>query len=179
MASMQTLSESQAYTLFDTTIGPCGIAWSERAVTRLQLPGPNPRATEQRLRAAGAHSPGVPPPDIERIVANVQLYLSGQKIDFSSIALDLAGVSPFHQTIYRAARAVPWGHTATYGDLAHQIGAPDGARAVGQALGRNPVPIIIPCHRILAKGDKLRGFSAYGGIVTKERLLVLENLRLI
>jgi methylated-DNA-[protein]-cysteine S-methyltransferase len=173
-------SESPAHHLFDTPIGACGIAWSERAVTRLQLPEVDRCATEQRLRLSGTHgSPGVPPPDIERIIANIQLYLAGQKIDFSSIALDLNGVSPFHQTIYRAARAVPWGHTATYGDLAHQIGAPDAARAVGQALGRNPIPIIIPCHRILAKGDKLRGFSAYGGIVTKERLLVLEGLRLL
>ena len=177
---MQALSESQAHHLFDTAIGPCGIAWSENAVTRLQLPEADPRATEQRLRATRAHgSPGVPPPGIERIIASVQSYLSGQKIDFSSVALDLTGISPFHRAIYDAARAIPWGHTATYGDLAHQIGAPDAARAVGQALGRNPIPIIIPCHRILAKGDKLRGFSAYGGIVTKERLLVLEGLRLI
>jgi methylated-DNA-[protein]-cysteine S-methyltransferase len=177
---MQTLSQSQAHTLFDTPIGPCGIAWSEGAVTRLQLPEADRRATDQRLRATRTHgSPGVPPPDIERIIANVQLYLTGQKIDFGSVALDLTGVSPLHQTIYHAARAVSWGQTATYGDLAHKIGAPDAARAVGQALGRNPIPIIIPCHRILAKGDKLRGFSAYGGIVTKERLLVLEGLRLI
>jgi methylated-DNA-[protein]-cysteine S-methyltransferase len=177
---MQTLSESQAHHLFDTAIGPCGIAWGEGAVTRLQLPEANRRATEQRLRATGAHSfPGVPPPDIERIIANIQLYLAGQKIDFSTVALDLTGASPFHQMIYHAARAVPWGQTTTYGELAHQIGAPESARAVGQALGRNPIPIIIPCHRILAKGDKLRGFSAYGGIAAKERLLVLEGLRLI
>jgi methylated-DNA-[protein]-cysteine S-methyltransferase len=177
---METLSESRAHTLFDTPIGPCGIAWSEHAVTRLQLPEVDRRATEQRLRATGAHgSPGVPPPDIGRIIADVQLYLTGQKIDFGSVALDLTSVSPLYQTVYHAARAVAWGHTATYGELAHKISAPESARAVGQALGRNPIPIIIPCHRILAKGDKLRGFSAYGGIVTKERLLVLEGLRLI
>jgi methylated-DNA-[protein]-cysteine S-methyltransferase len=94
------------------------------------------------------------------------------------VALDLTGVSPFHAQVYDAARAIAWGQTASYGELARRVGAPGAARAVGQAMGRNPVPIIIPCHRVLASGHKLGGFSAFGGAGTKQRLLALEGVSL-
>jgi methylated-DNA-[protein]-cysteine S-methyltransferase len=168
------------YALFETAIGICGIAWSEGGLTRLQLPEADRDATEQRLhKTTVGGSPGVPPPQINRTIADIQRYATGRKTDFLSVAIDWTGISSFHRSIYVATRAVSWGQTASYGELAQMIGSPAAARAVGQALGRNPVPIIVPCHRILAKGDRLRGFSAYGGIVTKERLLVLEGLRLV
>jgi methylated-DNA-[protein]-cysteine S-methyltransferase len=105
-------------------------------------------------------------------------YFDGERIDFAGVALDLVGIGPFQRAIYDAARALAWGQTATYGDLARQEGSPGAPRAVGQAMGHNPVPIIIPCHRVLAAGRKIGGFSAYGGALTKQRLLAMEGVHL-
>jgi methylated-DNA-[protein]-cysteine S-methyltransferase len=186
------------YCLFATAIGACGVAWSDVGVTRLQLPEADATATERRLvarmkllRNAGAAIPDyasapsglrqarasqAAPAEIDRLIADVQCYMSGHGVDFAAVALDLTGVETFHRKVYEAARAVPWGRTVSYGELARQTGSPGAARAVGQALSRNPVPIIIPCHRVLAKGHRVGGFSAHGGTVTKERLLALEGL---
>ena len=165
----------QRYCVFDTPIGACGIAWSEHGLTRLQLPASSRSATEKRL--ARSAQPDAPPPRIAEVIDEVQRYLTGTKVEFSSVALDLPDVVPFHSKVYDAARSVGWGRTASYGDLARQIGAPGEAREVGQALARNPIPIIIPCHRILTSDGKIGGFSAYGGTTTKERLLSLEGVR--
>jgi methylated-DNA-[protein]-cysteine S-methyltransferase len=108
----------------------------------------------------------------------VERYLSGARVDFSPLALDLAGVGGFHRRIYEAACRIGWGETTTYGELARQVGSPGAARAVGQAMGRNPIPLIIPCHRVLASGHRIGGFSAFGGAVTKTRLLALEGVHL-
>ena len=167
------------YCLFDTDLGACGVAWSERGLARFQLPEADKRATERRLRLRAADSRAeAPPPQIAKAIADVQRYMAGERVDFSAIALDLAGVPPFYVEIYAAARRVGWGETATYGELARQAGAPGAARAVGQAMARNPVAVIIPCHRILASGNKVGGFSAFGGAVSKQRLLGLEGVRL-
>jgi methylated-DNA-[protein]-cysteine S-methyltransferase len=167
------------YHVFDTAIGACGVAWSERGVTRLQLPERTPAATERRLRGRPVDSgAGEPPAPVRKAIAMLERYFAGERVDFSSVALDLSGVGPFHRKIYDATRSLGWGETASYGDLARQAGSPGAARAVGQAMGHNPVPIIIPCHRVLASGRKIGGFSAYGGAVTKERLLALEGVHL-
>jgi methylated-DNA-[protein]-cysteine S-methyltransferase len=108
----------------------------------------------------------------------LERYFEGERIDFGGVALDLSGVGSFQRAIYDAARALAWGETATYGDLARQAGSPGAARAVGQAMGHNPVPIIIPCHRVLAAGRKIGGFSAHGGALTKQRLLAMEGVHL-
>ena len=165
----------QRYCVFDTPIGLCGVAWSERGLTRLRLPEASRSAIEKRLARSG--HPDAPPPRIEQVIADVQCYLTGTHVDFSSVALDFTDVVPFHRQVYEAAREVAWGRTASYGDLARQIGSPGEAREVGQALGRNPVTIIVPCHRILTSGGRIGGFSAYGGTTTKERLLSLEGVR--
>jgi methylated-DNA-[protein]-cysteine S-methyltransferase len=165
------------YRLFETPLGPCGIAWTEHGVARLQLPESDRGATERRLRKAASQS-GTAPPEIEQVIQDVHWYLSGRNTDFSAAALDLANVGAFEQKVYALVRSIPWGRTMSYGDIARQIGTPHAARAVGQALARNPIPIIIPCHRILAKGHRIGGFSAYGGRLTKERLLALEGVRL-
>lgn len=167
----------QHYCLFDTAIGPCGIAWNERGLTRLQLPQSDGDATENRLRAksAGA-SPARPSPAAQRAIAEIQRYLTGTKVDFSPIAIDLDHTDPLHRRIYAMARSIAWGQTVTYGELAQQSGCPGEAREVGQAMARNPMPVIIPCHRVLAAGNKVGGFSAYGGTFTKERLLALEGV---
>jgi len=167
------------YCLFDTDLGACGVAWSERALTRFQLPEADRRATEKRLMLRAPSSRAeAPPAQIAEAIADVQRYMAGERVDFSAIALDLAGVAPFYVEIYAAARRVGWGETATYGELARQAGAPGAARAVGQAMARNPVAVIIPCHRILASGNKVGGFSAFGGTVSKQRLLGLEGVRI-
>jgi methylated-DNA-[protein]-cysteine S-methyltransferase len=115
---------------------------------------------------------------VVQAIGRLKSYLAGEKVDFAGVALDLTGVSEFHRKVYEAACRIGWGRTMTYGDLARQAGAPGAARAVGQALGRNPVPIVVPCHRILASGGKVGGFSAFGGAATKERLLALEGVHL-
>lgn len=164
------------YRLFDTAIGPCGVAWSPQGVTRLQLPEADRRATEWRLAANAAPTSQAAPAEINQLIANVQGYMTGGRVDFAAVAIDLTDAEPFELKVYEAARLIPWGQTVSYGELARQTGSPGAARAVGQALSRNPVPIIIPCHRVLAKGHRAGGFSAHGGTFTKERLLALEGV---
>ena len=171
------MAEQTHYVLFDTAIGRCGIAWSARGLTRLQLPERDADATERRLqaRASRAHADAAPP-WIQQAVDEVRRYMGGEPVTFASAVLDFGETGAFDRGVYDAARALPWGRTVTYGELARRAGVPEMARAVGHALGRNPIPIIIPCHRILASGDKLGGFSAFGGTATKERLLALEGV---
>lgn len=179
---MRMLTEADApmhYCVFDTAIGVCGVAWSARGLTRLQLPEADRGATERRLRGRSvAGDVGEPPAQIERAITQIKSYLAGEKVDFAAVALDLTGIGAFHCKIYDAARCVCWGQTTTYGELARRAGSPDAARAVGQAMGRNPIPVIIPCHRVLASGGKAGGFSAFGGTGTKQRLLALEGVHL-
>ena len=165
------------YCLFDTAFGPCGIAWSARGVVRLQLPESNRASTERRLKArAGGATPAEPPMRLGEMIEDIRRYLRGNKVDFAAVPLDAVVDDPFRQRIYDALRLVPWGETVTYGELARRVGAAGQAREVGQVMGRNPVPIIVPCHRVLAAGNKAGGFSAYGGTFTKERLLSLEGV---
>lgn len=167
------------YSLFDTPIGAFGVAWSERGLTRLQLPEMSAGATERRLRArTGCVATAEPSSYVSATVAAIRRYLGGEKVDFAGIGLDLTNADPFHAEVYEAARRIRWGEVSTYGELAGRIGHPREAREVGQALARNPVAIIIPCHRILMKGMKIGGFSAYGGTLTKRRLLALEGVNL-
>jgi methylated-DNA-[protein]-cysteine S-methyltransferase len=165
------------YCLFDTAIGACGVAWTRIGVTRLQLPETDAGATERRLSGRATKASEAAPVAIDQVIAEIQGYMTGRNVDFAAVAVDLTNVEPFQLKVYEAARAIPWGHTVSYGELARRTGFPDGARAVGQALARNPVPVIIPCHRVLAKGHRVGGFSAPGGIFTKERLLGLEGVR--
>ncbi len=170
--------------LFETPLGSCGIAWSERedrwtppAVTFLHLPEATPQRTETRIaRDAGASGPSDPPSEIAEVIAKVRRHLQGEAQDFRDVPLDLDGAAPFARRVYEAARQIPTGQTRSYGELARSLGRPTAARAVGQALGKNPVAIIIPCHRILAAGGKIGGFSAHGRLTTKARLLAMEGI---
>lgn len=167
----------QRYLLIDTPIGACGMAWSDMGIARFQLPHASRELTEARLARCGRIPAVTPlPPAIEDAVAAVQEYMGGRTIDFSSIEVDLTGVPEFHREVYAALRRIPWGGATTYGELASTLGVPGAARAIGQAMGRNPVPVIIPCHRVLASGGLLGGFSAPGGRTTKHRLLALERV---
>jgi len=166
---------AQGIKLFDTAIGRCGIAWSERGVLAVQLPEPREADTRAKLlnRAPDAQA-GTPPVDVERAIGAIVALLSGQASDLAAVTLDLERVSPFSQRVYQVARGIAPGETLSYGEVATRLGAPGSARAVGQALGRNPFPVIVPCHRVLAAGGKMGGFSAGGGVVTKLRLLSVE-----
>lgn len=166
------------YLIFETAGGFCGIAWNAVGITRFQLPARSAEATERNvLRRLPGAEPGTPPPAVAEAVTAVKRYFQGEPMDFSGFALDLAGQDEFFKRIYAAARRVGWGHTTTYGTLAKELGAgPEAARDVGQAMAKNPVPLIIPCHRVLAAGGKVGGFSAPGGSTAKIRMLELEGV---
>jgi methylated-DNA-[protein]-cysteine S-methyltransferase len=167
------------YHVFATAAGYCAIAWNDAGIIRLQLPATEALATERNLRRRlpGA-VPGTPTAAVEDAIGAVKRYFMGQEVDFSEIRLDLGAQQEFFTRVYAEARRVRWGKTTTYGTLARQLGAePAAARDVGQAMARNPVPLIIPCHRVLAAGGKLGGFSAPGGSAAKIRMLELEGVR--
>ncbi|MEZ2221354.1 methylated-DNA--[protein]-cysteine S-methyltransferase [Rhizobium sp. RCC_161_2] len=170
----------QYYLIFETAGGFCGIAWNDIGVTRFQLPTKEAGSTERLLlRRIPDARPGTPPLEVTDAVAAVKRYFAGEEIDFSRIKLDLGELDSFFERIYAAARQIGWGHTTTYGALAKQLGAgPEAARDVGQAMARNPVALIIPCHRVLAAGGKIGGFSAPGGSTAKARMLELEGVQL-
>ncbi len=168
-----------AYCLFDTAIGRCGIAWGPRGVLGVQLPEKTHEATRTRLmrHCPAAEPSDAPPKPIARAVEEIQALLRGEQKNLRSIQLDIAHIAPFNARVYETARAIAPGQTRTYGEIARAIGEPNAARAVGQALGRNPFAIVVPCHRVVGAGDKLVGFSANGGIVTKLRMLEIEGWR--
>jgi methylated-DNA-[protein]-cysteine S-methyltransferase len=171
------------YCIFATPFGFCGIAWREAvppggawAVSSFQLPEATPELTEARIaRISGAGQASVPPPAITHVVERVTKHLRGEIQDFRDVPVDLEGAEVFVQRVCEAIRAIPAGQTVTYGELGATLGQTSGARAVGRALGRNPIPLIIPCHRVHAAGGKPGGFSAHGGRITKAKLLALEG----
>lgn len=167
---------AHGFTLFDTAIGRCAIAWGGGGIAGVQLPEKCDADTRARLlqRFPDA-TETLPPPSVQRALDGIVALLRGEASDLDAIPLDMDGVPPFHARVYAAARAIPPGATLTYGEIAARLGAPGAARAVGQALGRNPFAIIVPCHRVLAAGGKLGGFSANGGTATKVRLLSIEG----
>lgn len=169
-------SEAPNFALFDTPIGPCGIAWGESGICGVQLPEANAQQTLQRMRQRfPAAQETLPTGEVQAAIDGVVAMLRGQPHDFSALVLDMRGVPSFHQRVYALALAIAPGQTLTYGELAARLGNPGAARAVGQALGRNPFAPVVPCHRVLAAGDKPGGFSAAGGVRTKLRLLIIEG----
>ena len=172
------MNQPQQYFIFETVAGFCAVAWNEVGITRLQLPTTSHDATERiLLRRLPEATPATPPLEVMEAVAAVKRYFAGEKVDFSDFKLDLGTQNELYLQIYGAARRVSWGHTTTYGTLAKELGGgPEAAREVGQAMARNPVPLIIPCHRVVAAGGKLGGFSAPGGSATKIRMLALEGV---
>ena len=167
---------AHGFTLFETPIGRCGIAWSERGIVGVQLPEADGQKTRARLlrRWPGARE-ATPPPDVRRALDAIAALLRGEPSDLAPVALDMAGVPEFNRRVYEVARTIPPGATLSYGAIAAQLGEPGLARDVGQALGQNPFAIVVPCHRVVAAGGKLGGFSARGGVATKLRLLALEG----
>jgi methylated-DNA-[protein]-cysteine S-methyltransferase len=165
--------------VFVTAVGFCAIAWSEAGVVRFQLPVKSAEAAERLMRRRAPRAePGAPSEDVAGVVAAAKRYFDGEETDFSHVRLDLGGEDPFFTQIYDALRRVGWGRTTTYGALAKEVGAGrEAARDVGEAMARNPAPLIVPCHRVLAASGKMGGFSAPGGATTKIRMLELEGVR--
>jgi len=167
---------THGFALFDTPIGRCGIAWSERGVAGVQLPETRDAETRARLARRFPTAGEKPPPvDVEQAIDGIVDLLSGGASDLSGVVLDLGGVPVFERRVYQVLRTIPPGEAVSYGEIAARVGDPGAARAVGRALGRNPVPILVPCHRVVAADGGLGGFSASGGVTTKARLLRIEE----
>ncbi len=165
----------RGYCLFETAIGQCGVAWGADGIVAVQLPEVSEAATRARLlRRAHSAAESRPPPEVQAAIADICALLQGQARDFAGARLDFAGVPEFHQRVFAITRKIPPGATRTYGAIAAELGDRGAARAVGQALGRNPFAPIVPCHRVLAAGGRIGGFSATGGTATKRRMLAIE-----
>jgi len=166
----------QSYALFDTAIATCGIVWSARGVAGVQLPEKDAATTRARLRRRHPQAQeAVPPAQVRLVMDKIMGLLAGELCDLTGVTVDDTAVSEFNRSVYAIARAIPPGETMTYGEIAERLGDKTLARAVGQALGENPTPLIVPCHRVLAANGKSGGFSAAGGVITKLRLLSIEG----
>ena len=177
---------SLAYCIFETQLGCCGIVWSTRhafgeanAVVCFQLPEATPEVTDAKLaKFCGVVSASQPPAEINKLMHKVERHFAGDMQDFQDVVLDLSGTGAFARQVYSAVQKIPAGQTRTYGEVAKVIQRPSAARAVGHALGRNPIALLIPCHRVLAANGSLCGFSAFGGVSMKLKMLELEGVQL-
>ena len=161
--------------IFDTELGLFGIGWTEVGLARVQLPGLDVEALSRRINRDGGVA-GEPSRAIAALMDRIEDYAAGEAVAFDDVKLDLAGVPPFHAKVYEALLTWGWGQTTTYGQLARALGDVTLSRAVGQAMGANPMPLVIPCHRVLASNGKPGGFSAPGGAESKLRMLALEGV---
>jgi methylated-DNA-[protein]-cysteine S-methyltransferase len=171
---------SASFALFDTPIGTCSLVWQDRTpdptIVGLRLPEQSAADTRARIkrRWPGAEE-CAPTPEVQAVIDRVLTLLSGQPVDLSDVPLDFGDAPEFHQRIYAVARTIPPGHTMTYGEIAKRLGVPHESREVGQAMGKNPIAIIMPCHRVLGADGKMGGFSATGGVAIKRRILEIEG----
>lgn len=154
---------------FPTALGDCALEWDADGITRVRLP----RASSARAQT----NPAVDPPAHVRHAAELIIrLLAGERVDLRGIRVSHdERVEPFARRVYAATRELGPGETTSYGEIARGLGDPGAARAVGAALGANPTPLIVPCHRVLAADGSLHGFSAPGGIRTKQQLLEIEG----
>jgi methylated-DNA-[protein]-cysteine S-methyltransferase len=162
-------------TVFDTALGEFGIAWTDAGVARMQLPGMDHADLLQRINRGGAQA-GEPTRAVADVIDRIEDYAEGEIVDFSDVPLDLADVPAFNRRAYALLLGIGWGQTTTYGALARELGDVTLSRAVGAAMGANPIPLIIPCHRVLASDGRPGGFSAPGGAESKLRMLALEGV---
>jgi methylated-DNA-[protein]-cysteine S-methyltransferase len=161
--------------LFETAIGRCGIAWGSSGIVGVQLPEAAGAERARLLQRFPGAIEAEPPAAVRAVIESIVGLLSGQSPDLGSVELDMRDLPEFDRRVYEITRAIPRGATRSYGEVAAELGDPGAARAVGQALGRNPFPIIVPCHRVLAAAGRPGGFSAHGGVATKLRLLAIEG----
>jgi methylated-DNA-[protein]-cysteine S-methyltransferase len=166
------MSKAIGFSVFDTALGHCGIAWTANAIAGTRLPE---TAIEDIERRYGEAKLSQPPAFVHEAIQRIRHLLSGEADDLKSLPLDMEDVSDLNRRIYAITRDIAPGRTRTYGDIARELGDPLLAQAVGQTMARNPWPIIVPCHRVLASGGRAGGFSAPGGVDTKFRILAIEQ----
>lgn len=166
------------YALLRTSYGLVGVTASEWGVTELYLPEPREDAVLERIQADRPDARPGASRTLDRASEQILAYFQGRPVEFT-VPLDLKHLAGFRARVYEAAMRIPWGKTASYAEIAREAGSPRGARAVGGALGANPIPLIIPCHRVIASGGKLGGFSAPGGDALKAAMLRLEGIVLV
>jgi methylated-DNA-[protein]-cysteine S-methyltransferase len=173
---MEERAVGTAFTLFETPLGVAGLAWGDQGIVGIQLPEPDRAHVCNRLRQrfAGA-TEALPSVEVEDAIERVTALLRGEHCDLQSVHLDMRRVPLFARQVYGIARTIAPGEVLSYGQVAERLGDPTLAREVGVALARNPFPIVVPCHRVIAAGGKLGGFSARGGVTTKQRLLEIEQ----
>jgi methylated-DNA-[protein]-cysteine S-methyltransferase len=169
--------EKPGFALFDTAIGRCAVAWSAAGLIGVQLPEMDDALAARRLAKRFPGAVAAPPSEAATLaIARLQAFLAGAlEDDFMTLTLDDGAIGAFERAVYRQTRAIPAGATSTYGAIATALGDVRDSRRVGQALGRNPWPIVIPCHRVTGAGGWMGGFSAPGGTNTKLKLLELEG----
>ena len=166
----------QRFAIFETAIGPCGVLWGERGISGVQLTMGSEEKTRKRIQQRHADATEAEPTaEVRRAIEAMKELLSGKPNDLNDIVLDLEDVPEFNRGVYAIARNIPPGQTTTYGEIAKKLGGVELSRDVGQALGHNPCPIVVPCHRVLAAGNKPGGFSANGGVATKLKMLAIEG----
>ncbi len=160
------------YRVFDTALGPMAVGWTDIGISRVLLPGDAASQMHERLGAAGGiEAPAGQPELVSRIVA----YAEGARDDFADVVLDLDGVPTANRRIYEHIRSLGWGETTTYGAIARWLGDVALSRAVGAAMGANPIPLIVPCHRVLAADGRTGGFSSPRGVRAKMEMLAHEK----
>ena len=165
-----------SYALFETSIGPCAVVWGDAGLRGVVLPEPDAARTRARvLRKFPEAAEAEPSPEVQAAIDGMTALLRGEHVDLTGFELDTAGMDPFHLRAAAVARAIPPGEVMTYGQIAARLGEPHAAQAVGQAMGKNPFPIIVPCHRVVAAGGRMGGFSAPGGARTKQKMLEIEG----
>jgi methylated-DNA-[protein]-cysteine S-methyltransferase len=173
------MARETGFCLFETALGMCAIAWEETALSGVQLPEGGEAAVRSRMqRRFPLLEEAVAPGWAQAAIARIQALLAGAADDLADIPLQMEAIPAFHRRVYEIARAIPPGRTLTYGEIAQRLGEPGAARAVGQALGRNPFAPVVPCHRVLAARSGAGGFSANGGVATKLRMLQIEKAQL-
>ena len=167
---------AEHFTLFQTALGPCAIAWTGARIAGVVFAESDETRTRARLaKRFPEATEAAPPPSVATSIAGVVALLAGEPRDLADVELDLDRASEFQRRVYAVARTVKPGETISYGEIAARVGEPGAAREVGEAMGKNPVPLIVPCHRVVGSGGKLGGFSAPGGVSTKRKLLAIES----
>ncbi len=167
--------QAQGLALFDTAIGRCGIAWGPGGLVAIQLPEEGGAERARLFRRFPSAEERSPPDAVQEAARRITALLAGESPDLGWIELDMRSVPDFDRAVYEITRRIRRGSTRSYGEIAAELGEPGAARAVGRALGRNPFPIVVPCHRVLAAGGRSGGFSAFGGVMTKRTLLAIEG----
>jgi methylated-DNA-[protein]-cysteine S-methyltransferase len=177
-ATIDAMTRSVAFTVFATAIGDCALAWNEVGVVAAWLPECSPGRLRSRIANRFPNAAETAPDAaIAAAVAAITALLRGERTDLGAVGIDDSRLAAFDRRVYAAARTIAAGRVVSYGELAERVGADATAREVGASLGRNPFPIIVPCHRIVASDGELGGFSAPGGTATKRRLLTIEDAR--